>query len=107
MSELRIDAPDDLLEQLRRRAKAQGKSVEQVVIEDLRRGTAADVTCGAAPPGRTGATDEHLTALAEAKLGVDLARLVRHVSSERRQELAKRASVGRPLSEILIEERGE
>ncbi len=106
MRELRVDAPDELLSQLRRRAEAKGKSVEEIVLEDIRRGVAADVVPSA---GRADArmAHEQLRALAEAKLGGSLAGLVRPVSEERRRVLAEKAAVGRPLSELIIADRGE
>jgi plasmid stability protein len=107
MPELRINAPDELVEQLRLRAKATGRSLEEIVLEDLRRATAGDAATAASPGPDGDKQASALAGLAEAKLGPVLARLVRDVSAERRRELAEKASVGKPLSRIIIEDRGE
>lgn len=48
-----------------------------------------------------------LFASPENKLGPELKKLSYPVSPERRAELAKKASIGKPLSQIIIEEREE
>jgi hypothetical protein len=105
MGEIRIDAADELLRQLRLRAESKGKPVEEIILEALRRGMAADPVTGLPPGAEPDA--RRLAELAEAKLGTALARLTWQVSAERRRELAKRAATGKPLSEIITEDRGE
>ncbi|HIE27749.1 TPA: hypothetical protein EYP66_10720 [Candidatus Poribacteria bacterium] len=51
--------------------------------------------------------ESDLFAVPEDKLGPELEALTYHVSLERRQALAQKASVGKPLSEIIIEDRRE
>lgn len=104
MTELTIRLPENVLANIRANATRTGRPIEQMIVEALQNAFAPK-------PKPLSERDQALQLLVAAGLirpaDPALRRSVRHVSEQQRAALAKVFSIGRPLSEIVIEERGE
>lgn len=108
MPQLTISISDSLLGKLQEQARIFNKPIDEWVVERLK-------IISETEPEQSNEDkrmekflrESDLFAIPEDKLGSELELLTYHVSLERRQELAQKASVGKPLSEIIIEDRGE
>lgn len=106
MSKLYVHLPDRITKNIRERAAETGYTVERVVTDTLKN------TFATAPKKSKSLSEREraLRALIAAGLvrpSKNSARSTRRVSAKRRAELAKTFSKGKPLSEIVIEDRGE
>jgi hypothetical protein len=102
MQQLTIEIPDALAQRLAWRAAEEKKSMEQVALEQL-------ASLLEPPPGDLKERYERF--FKESGLFVQVSeeekRKYAAVSAEVREELAHKLGQGKPLSEIIIEERGE
>jgi len=116
MSQLTIQIPDILLRKLRKQADINDIPVDEWIIDTLET-IAEPVTLSeyeqidtellsAEERMEKFLRESGLFATQENNIGPELEKLARPISAERRRELAKKASVGKPLSEIIIESRG-
>ncbi len=106
MSKLYVHLPDRITKNIRERATETGYTVERVVADTLKS------TFANAPKKSKSLSEREraLRALIAAGLvrpSKNSSRAIRRVSAKRRAELAKAFSKGKPLSEIVIEDRGE
>ncbi len=103
-TELTIRLPESVLTNISTRAIQAGRSMEQVIVDTLQ-----NVFTARAKP--LSERERAIQALVDAGLVLSIEpmarRSVRHVSEKRRAELAVALSKGRPLSEIVIEDRSE
>lgn len=103
MTKLSVHLPDRISKNIRARAAESGYSVERVVVDALKN------TFSIAPKKSKKLSDQTraVHALIAAGLVRPARRPTRRVSAKRRAELAKTFSKGKPLSEIVIEDRGD
>ena len=105
MPQLAIQISDSMLEKLQKQAQIKGKEVEEVVVENLEKTLESEKEEVLSEKGRVekvlreSGLFHHVTEEEKKRY--------KPVSEERLKELAKKASVGKPLSEITIEDRGE
>lgn len=101
MQELTIKLPDQLWQRLERWARTQKRGVEEIVIERLK--TIPQIE-------ESDLQEEYERFFKESGLFVQVSeeekKRYRPVSDMEREELARKFSIGKPLSEIIIEERG-
>jgi len=102
MAQLTIQLPESLLHKLRKQAEESDKKIENLIIEKLEKETLTETEQVEKFIHESG-----LFASQKDKLGSELRKLAHPVSPERRAKLAKKASFGKPLSQIIIEDRGE
>jgi len=117
MPQLTLQISDSLLGKLRKQAEIYDISVDEWIVDRLET-IMEPVTFSEHKQADTELLSEEermekllresgLFAAPEDNIGPELEKLARPISAERRRELAKKASVGKPLSEIIIEDRGE
>jgi len=101
MQELTIKLPDELWQRLEKRARTQKKRIEEVIIEHLK--TIPQIE-------ESDLQEKYERFFKESGLFVQVndkeKRRYKAVSDREREELARKFSVGKPLSEVIIEERG-
>ena len=101
MSRVTLDLPDAVTEQLERLAADGNRSVEDVVVEQL---------CSLLPPAEEGLEERYKRWVKESGLFIQVSEEEKKryppPTDEEREQLAQKLSVGKPLSEIIIEERG-
>lgn len=101
MTQLTLDVPDGLAEGLRRLAAAERKSVEQLAVERL-----ASVI-----PAHPGGGEQYARFIEECGLFVQVPeehkRRFHPVSEARLRELAAKLGSAGPLSQAIIEDRGD
>jgi hypothetical protein len=107
MPQLTIQISDSLLGKLQKQARFFNKPIDEWVVERLE--TISETVFE--PLSKDERMEKFLResdlfAALKDKLGSELETLAYYVSPERRKELAQKASVGKPLSEIIIEDRG-
>jgi hypothetical protein len=102
MLQLTLEVPDNLAQRLERLAEEQQKSVAQVVLEQLE----SSVT-----PSAASLKERYERFVKESGLFVDVPeeekQRIQPISEERLRELADKLGAAGPLSEVIIEERGE
>jgi len=108
MPELRIHISDSLFVWLRKKAEALGKRIEEVIVEVLEKEGGGEAKEGLTEQERLARfiRESGLFAPPDKKLGPELQELAHPVSEEERARLAKVLSRGKPLSEMIIEDRG-
>lgn len=107
MPQLTIQISDSLLGKLQQQAQIFNKPIDKWLVERLE--TISEIEpelLSEYERMENFLYENDLFAAQKDKLGPELEALAYHVSPERRQELAQKASVGKPLSEIIIEDRG-
>lgn len=97
-----IQLPESLLYKLRKQAEESDKKIENLIIEKLEKETLTETE-----QVEKFIRESGLFASQKDKLGSELRELAYPVSPERRAQLAKKAPFGKPLSQIIIEDRGE
>lgn len=99
-----VHLPDSVLENIRTCAAQTGSSMEQTIADALQ-------NVFATVPDVLSEQERAIHALIAAGLVSPVSpaarRSARHISAQRRIELATAFSKGKPLSEIVIEDRGE
>lgn len=102
MQQLTIEVPEALAQRLARLAVAQQKSIEQVAVEHL---------ASLLELATDNLQERYERFFKESGLFVEVPeeekRRCAAVSEEEREELAHKFGQGKPLSEIILEERGE
>jgi hypothetical protein len=98
MAQLTIELPEELLVHLQTIAKERRTATEEVVLERL-------IGIEKLSPER-----ERLLAILKqegllSEVGADLKKMAQPISEQRRKELREKLSVGKSLSEIIIEDR--
>jgi len=98
MVHLTIELPEELLVNLRTIAKERQSDIEEVVLERL------------IGMEKDSLDRERLLAILKregflSEVGADLKKIAHPISEQRREELKEKLSVGKSLSEIIIEDR--
>ena len=108
MADLLVHLPEDLYDRLLKEAESKGVTVEDILVSLLRQ------RLGSLRDGGTTETarlerfvhDSGLFAPPHQKLGPELEKRAKHVSSEERERLSEALSRGKSLSEMIIADRG-
>ena len=98
MAQLTIELPEELLAHLQTIAEEHRTAIEEVVLERL-----IDIEKFSPERERLLAILKHEGFLSE--VGADLKKIAQPISEQRRKELREKLSVGKSLSEIIIEDR--
>jgi len=99
MARLTIQLPENLISELYKQAERCNKGIEELIIEKLEEGISEDRM-------ERFIRESGLFVSQEDKLGPELKSMIAHpISSKRRAQLARKASIGKPLSQIIIEDR--
>jgi len=108
MHEVLIHISDSLFAWLHQKAEALGKPIEEVVVEALEDEASRAPKDDLSEQERLARfiRESGLFAPPDKKLGPELQKLAHPVSAEERARLAKVLSRGKPLSEMIVEERG-
>ncbi len=104
---LSVHLPDRISQNIRARAMQTGSSIESVVMDTLKKTFS---TAAPKPSKKFSDQERALRALIAAGLVHSKhtpRRSSRRISPKRREELAESFSKGNPLSQIVIEDRGE
>lgn len=101
-AQLTIQLPESLLYKLRKQAEECDKRIEELIIEKLEKEALSE-----REQMEKFVHESGLFAPQRDKLGPELRKLARLIPPERKAQLARKASIGKPLSQIIIEDRSE